>query len=127
MGEHLGIGGFVAGGDLNDVVQRHDAAVRHGVENPDPLVFALLVGQNGCQLHALGITFVKPFTEHLGSDFLHVATAGFFAGLAYKARALFCLPLRQPLSSSSRVSFSPRMASQRLSGAHVTKKVCQGV
>ncbi len=64
MRQHFGIGALVAGGDLDDVVERHDAPVGHRVEDFDALVLAFLIGERlGRQLHNLRVTFVEAFFD----------------------------------------------------------------
>ncbi len=72
MGQHLGIGGFVAAGQLDDVVEHQHPAVGDAVENLNALEAAFLVHQRlGLELHDLGVTLVQTLFEgvwHRGSS-----------------------------------------------------------
>ncbi len=73
VGEHLGVGGLVARGDLDDVVEHHDAAVSNCVEDFNLLVTARFLRHDAGELHALRVAFVKPLTKHFGFFVGHVS------------------------------------------------------
>jgi len=73
VGEHLGVGGFVARRDLEDVVEHQDAAVGDRVENLNFLVTAGFLRDHLGELQALRVAFVKPLAKHFGFFARHFA------------------------------------------------------
>ena len=67
MGEHLGIGAFVAIGDLDDAVQRHHPPVEGRVEDLDVLEGRALIGKEGLvKVDGLIIADIKGFEKSRG-------------------------------------------------------------
>src|SRR5579871_1725041 len=64
MRQHFGVGALVARGDLDDVVEHHDAPVGDAVEDLDALKPALFLDDwLAGQLHRLGVAFVETLFE----------------------------------------------------------------
>ena len=73
MRKHFGVSRLVARGDLDDVVEHHDAAVGNRVEDFNLLVTARFLGHDTGELHALRVAFVKPLSKHFGFFVGHVS------------------------------------------------------
>ncbi len=64
MRQHFGIGAFVAGGDLNNAIQRHHPAVRRRVKDLDLLITGLFRRQRlSHRLEGLCVTVVEAFFD----------------------------------------------------------------
>src|SRR5215472_5139755 len=64
MRQHFGVGTLVARRDLDDVVERHHAPVRHRVEDADALKLALFLDNwRSLELHRLGVALVETLFE----------------------------------------------------------------
>jgi hypothetical protein len=64
MCQHFGVGALVTGGNLDNIVERHDAAVVWRVEDFDSLILALFVHQRlAGEFHNLRVTLVETLFE----------------------------------------------------------------
>ena len=115
MCQHFGVGALVARGDLDDVVERHDAAVGDRVEDLDALVAALFLDERLARdLERLRVALVEPLLEDLRHCSIPFVNAPVKRARRYRAERARCPPRAARARARRFVTATPANGQKKL-------------